>query len=235
MTVEEIEELYKNYRPLLISLSLSACRKYSMVDYSDILSYLSLCFVEEAKKYSPERTRMDFPGYIKMALEKDSLDYIHKRLTLSSREIPSSFQSGNTDCYFNKDTSLEDESLLLVDGFEDRLVDSLYVQDLLEQLRKYSPEYANIIYDVYILGYRCSEPYITNKYGLSVSGAYNRVKAALRDLRRIAEKSERMEEKANRYNRFIYKKVSSSSAVGLSQGSESRKERSEEAGKAEGD
>ena len=49
MTVEEIEELYKNYRPLLISLSLSACRKYSMVYYGDILSYLSLCFVEEAK------------------------------------------------------------------------------------------------------------------------------------------------------------------------------------------
>ena len=233
MTVEEIEELYKNYRPLLISLSLSACRKYSMVDYSDILSYLSLCFVEEAKKYSPERTRMDFPGYIEMALEKDSLDYIHKRLTLSSREIPSSFQSGNTDCYFNKDTSLEDESLLLIDGFEDELVDKIYVYDLLEQLRKYSPEYADIIYDVYILGYHCSEPYITNKYGLSVAGAYNRVKAALQDLRRIAENSERVEEKANRYNRFIYKKVSSSSALGLSQGSESREERSEEAGKAE--
>lgn len=229
----DVEELYKNYRPLLISLSISACRKYSMVDYNDILSYLSLCFVEEVKKYNPERTRMDFPGYIKIALEKDSLDYIHKKLTLSSREIPSSFQNNNTDYYFMKDTNLEDESLLLVDGFEDRLVDSLYVQDLLDELRKYSPEYADIIYDVFILGYRCSEPYITEKYGLSVSGAYNRVKAALRDLRRIAEKSERMEEKANRYNRFIYKKVSSSSAMGLSQGSESREERSEEAGKAE--
>ena len=233
MTVEEIEELYKNYRPLLVSLSLSACREYSIVDFDDILAYLSLCFVEEVKKYNLERTRMDFPGYIKIALEKDALDYIRKRLTLSSREIPSSFQSGDTDYYFNRDTNLEDESLLLIDGFEDELVDKIYVYDLLEQLRKYSPEYADIIYDVYILGYHCSEPYITNKYGLSVAGAYNRVKAALQDLRRIAENSERVEEKANRYNRFIYKKVSSSSALGLSQSSESRKERSEEAGKTE--
>jgi DNA-directed RNA polymerase specialized sigma24 family protein len=228
MTTKKIEELYRDFQPLLISLAVSACRKHSSVDYSDILSHLSLCFVENVKRYDQEKPEMEFPGYIKMALEKDSIDYLRKKIILDSREIPNAFQSGNTDYFWAGDLRLDDENLLIIDGFEEKLVDTLYLQELLDKLWEYSPEYAEIIIDVFIKGYSCTEPYITEKYGLSVTGAYNRVKAALRDLRRIAEQHERMEEKAHRYNRFIYKKVSPSGPVGVPQSPEGQESRPEE-------
>jgi len=227
MTPHEIEELYKDYRPLLIKLALATCRKHSSVDYRDILSHLLLCFVENVKRYDQEKPDMEFPGYIKMALEKDSIDYLRKKIIIDSREIPNSFQPGNTDYFWAGDLPLDDENLLIIDGFEEKLVDTLYLQELLNKLWEYSPEYAEILYDVFVLGYFCTDPYITNKYRLSVTGAYNRVKAALRDLRRIAEQNERMEEKAHRYNRFIYKKVSPSSSMVVPQGTKGQESRSQ--------
>ncbi len=225
MTIKEIEELYRNYQPLLISLAISACRRHSTVDYNDILSHLSLCFVENVKKYEINKSSLGFPGYIKMALEKDSIDYIRKKILVDSHEIPNSFQVGNTEYFWMGDLSLDDEVLLLVEGFEEDLVNTIYLQELLDQLWEYSPEYAEIIYDVFILGYYCTDPYITQKYGLSVTGAYSRVKAALRDLRRIAEQNERMEEKACRYNRFIYKKVPPTGTMDVPQSSQRKKSR----------
>jgi len=97
---ERVEELYRQYLPLIKKLTKMNVDLYpGVVEYDDLFGHLSLAFVELCHRYNPGKRKtaahsrgIDFQYYVNLFLFYAALQYVDRELKYRRRVVPMDFE-----------------------------------------------------------------------------------------------------------------------------------------------